>query len=166
MHCRDHTSSSVTTRHAPESGMLARSHPSQLFGLRIRQAYPSGHERLHGGIIANADQALDCVCRRLCQTLPFHHIVVVSCYCSRSLVQLRKASGNPPTTARNKPLTDSSPMHSIVLLLAIPRCRLVEDAEGSGQGGQQSTKIAIFDWIVLNNQSNPIGSYISNQSNP
>ena len=66
MHCSDHTSSSVTTRHTPKSGMLARGHPSRLIGRRIRRAHPSGHERLHGGIIANADQALDCVRGRLC----------------------------------------------------------------------------------------------------
>lgn len=41
---------------------------------------------------------------------------------------------NPPTTARNIPLTDSSPMLSIVLLLATPGGRLVEDTEGSGLG--------------------------------
>lgn len=121
--------------------MLVRSHPPQLTGRRIRQAHPSGHERLHGGMIANADQALDCVCRRLCQTPPFHDIVVVPCYCSCSLGQIRKVSGNPPTTARNKPLTDSSPMHRIVLLLAIPRCRLVEDAEGSSRGFEISITI-------------------------
>lgn len=141
MHCSDRTSSDVTTRHDPKSGMLARSHPSQLFGLRIRQAHPSGHERLRGGIIANAEQALHYVCRRMCQTLPFHHNVVVPCYCSGSTGQLSKTSRNPPMTVRNIPLTDSSPMHSIVPLLAIPGCRLVEGPEGFGFGLEISITI-------------------------